>query len=104
MQKVTVPRGDKGFNLSFTVKDASSSAYSLSGYTVKLKAWTPGSTSSLAVNASCSVDSSAAGTCHYVVQSGDFDSVIRYHAELELTKASVAESTQPFTITVTESG
>ncbi len=104
MEKITVPKGDKGYDLSFTVTDSSASAYDLSGYLVTLKVWAAKVSGTLLIDSNCPVDTAASGTCHYTVANGDFDTVGRYIAELELTKSGVIESTENFSITVVESG
>ena len=42
MADLTVPRGDKGYRLSFTVTDSDGDAYNLTGYTINLKVWRKG--------------------------------------------------------------
>lgn len=99
-----IPKGDKGFPLSFTIKDAIGGIYDFTGYTIKLKVWKQAQPGTLLVNGGCDIDDEDAGTCHYDVAEGDFDSVGKFKAELELTAAGVIESSQVFDIEVTESG
>ena len=103
MASIEIPKGDKGYNVNFTVKDAGGNAYDLAGYTVTLKVWKPGSPASPVVSGVCAVDDAAAGKCHYTVQEGDFDEVGQYYAELEMTQAGIVESTRTYTLSVVES-
>ncbi len=101
---LTVPKNDKGYYLSFTVKDSAGDAYNLTDYTIKLKVWSAGSPSTLIVDGTCSIVVAASGTCRYLVTATDFTVKGLYSAELELTKTDVIESTTAFTIEVKESG
>lgn len=103
MADLTIPQGDKGFNLNFTVKDSDDAAYDLTNYTVTLKVWKPGVPGTLILEEACTVDVAASGTCHYTVQAGDFDSRAKYKMELELTKSGVIESTQNYDLEIEES-
>ena len=104
MEKITIPKGDKGFNIAFTVKDSDGNAYVLTDYTITLKVWVQGAPATLLLSGACVIDDANLGTCHYVVAAGAFDTVGRYHAEVELTKTGVVESTQTFEIIVEVSG
>jgi hypothetical protein len=104
MQTLTVPCGDKGFDLSFTAQDSTGAIKNLSGYTVTLKVWVLGSPGTLLVSGACTVDSDALGTLHYTTVAGDFGTVGDYCAELEYTQTGVIESSETFTIRVSESG
>ena len=104
MAGLIVPKGDYGFDLNFTVRDSDGDAYNLTGYTIKLKVWSPNNPSILMVNGTCSILVAASGTCKYTVANGDFNSVGNYLFELELTKTGVVESTKTQTLFVTESG
>lgn len=97
-----VARGDYGYNLTFTVKDASGTVYNLAGYTITLKVWKPG-VPGLIVSGACAIVLASAGTCSYTVARGDFDEIGVYHAELELTASGVVESTNDFELQVEES-
>ena len=104
MATLTIPKSDKGFILNFTIQDSSGTAYNLTGYTIKLKVWSPGVPGTLLLTGTCTILIAANGTCYYTVAATDFASVGRFQAELELTKTDVIESTENFTITVSESG
>lgn len=105
MVKRTVPRGDKGFQIPFTAKNGDTKkVIILTGYTVYFKVWKPGQSDILLINGLCTPDDEELGTCHYTVKEGDFDKLGRYYGELELTNGGAIESTQPFMITVVESG
>jgi hypothetical protein len=104
MESLTIPKDDYGYNLDFTIQKADGSEKVLTGYTIKLKMWKPGIPGTLLLDGTCTIDDADAGTCHYTIQEDDFDTKGRFHAELELTKAGVEESTEPFIIYVVESG
>jgi hypothetical protein len=105
MSDLTIPSGDKGYDLNFTVKDAEDEIKDLTDYTVTLKVWKPGKTSAddLIVSDTCDIDVAASGTCHYTIQSGDFDSRAKYKMELELSKTGVVESTENYDLKIEES-
>ena len=104
MSDLTVPKGDKGYNLNFTVKDSAGAAYNLTGYTVTLKVWEAGVSGTLILSGACSIDVAASGTCHYTITATDFTSVADYKMELELTKSGVIESTENYDLKIEESG
>ena len=99
-----VPKNDYGFYLNFTVQDSSGVAFILTGYTITLKVWVEGKPGTLILTGACEIVVAASGTCRYSVASGDFATVGKYLAELELTSAGVVESTSTFTLEVMESG
>jgi len=100
MADLTIPQGNYGYYLNFTVNDSGGDAYDLDGYTITLKVW--GGTGVL-VDEECDIVVAGSGTCKYLIASGDFDRRGIYKAELELTKEGVVESTINFTIEVAES-
>lgn len=104
MADIEIPKGDKGFDLDFTVTDSSGSAYNLSGYTVKLKVWTLGISGKLLLTGSCNITDAVSGTCTYPVVVTDFDLIGKYRAEIELTKTDTIESTESFGLEVMGSG
>ena len=104
MDSITIPKNDYGWNLDFTCKKFDGTIKTLTDYTIKLKMWRPGTSDTLLLNASCTIDDAAAGTCHYTIQENDFDTKGRYYAELELTKTGIVESVETFIIAVVESG
>lgn len=97
-----IPRGDFGYNLTFTIQNSAGSAYNLTDYTINLKMWREGQPE-LLLNGSCTIIEAAEGTCYYEVQEGDFSRGGVYLAELELTKSGVREGSVNFEITVEES-
>lgn len=103
MVDIRIPKGDKGFNLVFTIKDSAGAAYNLNGYTIKLKVWKLGSSDAPIVDGSCTIISEAGGTCRYAVTATDFLVVGLYKCELELTKTDTIESTRSYILEVTES-
>jgi len=100
---LTIPKGDKGYNLAFIVTEDDGTIYNLAGYTVTLKVWPQGISGSPIVSGGCTVDVAADGTCHYAIGATDFTVEGDYLCELELTKAGVIESTRYYTLKVTES-
>ena len=104
MDLIAISQGDYGYNLDFSITESDGSVRVLTDYTVTLKMWKPGAKETLLIDGGCEIDDEEAGTCHYAVQDGDFDTRGRYHAELELTKTGIVESTEPFIIAVVESG
>lgn len=103
-ENLTVPKGDYGYNLTFTLKDANGNARNMTGYTAALKVWSPGVPGTLLVNSTCSWTDASIGTCYYTVQDEDFDILLRYLYEIEATKSGVIESAQNGWLTVVESG
>lgn len=103
MADITVPKGDKGFYLNFTIRDNTGAAYNLNGYTIKLKVWKLGISDTLIVDGTCNIVSEAGGTCRYLVTASDFLVVGLYKCELELTKTGVIESTRSYILEITES-
>jgi len=103
MSDLTVPQGDYGYPLAFTITEDDGTAYNLTGYTVTMKVWFKGRRGDPIVTGTCTNDVEADGTCHYTVVQYDFDSKGDYRIELELTKAGVVESTRHYTLKVEES-
>jgi hypothetical protein len=99
-----VPKGDKGYNKNFTIKNFDGSAFDLTGYTITLKYWKPGNPGTLLLSGACVIDVAASGTCHYALADGNFASVGKFEAEIELTKTGIVKSTRVFDLEVTESG
>ena len=104
MASITIPKNDKGFDLSFTINDSTGTAVVLTNYTIKLKVWIIARAGALLLNGTVNIVDANAGTCRYPVVDGDFNAVGKYRAELELTKTNVVESTESFEIIVAESG
>lgn len=100
---ITVKKGDYGYNLNFTVKDSDGAAFNLTSYTITFKVWTQGKPGTLLVNAACTIDVAASGTCHYTIVDGDFPIAAVYKWELELTKTGVKDSTESANLTVNDS-
>ena len=101
---LVVPKGDKGYNLAFTVTDNLGTVKNITAYTIKLKMWKPGVPGTLIIDSACVIDVGASGTCHYVIGATDMVTAGRYQAELELTATGIIESTEQFTIVIKESG
>jgi hypothetical protein len=99
-----IPAGDYGYNLEFTVYEVDQeTAFVLTGYTVTLKTWVPGVPGTLLVDGGCTITVAASGTCTYLIQSGDFDTIGRFDGVLQCTKSGVVETSQPVIILVKES-
>lgn len=103
MDNITVKQGDYGYALNFTVNDADGAAFSLTGYTVILKVWSPVTPQVPILEADCDNLVEASGTCEYMVADGDFDTPGTYQYELELTSDTSVESTDTGTLTVKSS-
>ena len=101
LQTVTVATGDFGYYIPFVVQDSTGAAFDISTYTVTLHVWLPATPTVFAIEAACTADIAASGTCHYDILTGDLDTAGVYLGKLELTKAGVALSTEQFAIIVT---
>ena len=105
MEKITIPKDDKGYRLNFTITDSTGSVDDVSWATaLMLKTWSIGIPDTLLVNATCTAVVATQGTLYYTVLAGDFDTVGRFHGEIEMMATGIKESTEVFSITVTESG
>jgi len=98
---MTIPKGDYGYYLNFTVTDSAGDAYNITDYTVTLKVW-HGTKGSL-MTGTCAPVVAASGTCRYLVVDGAFPTNGIYQAELELTATGVVQSTENFTLEVEQS-
>lgn len=82
---IVIVKGDKGFNISFTVLDSDGAAVDLttvSSVTFKMKKL---NATTNKVSGACVVVSATDGTCTYTVGSADMDTIGTYQAELVLT-------------------
>ena len=104
MADLTIPKGDKGYYINFTVTDSDDDAYDLTDYTITLKVWDPNEPTMLLTSGSCTIVVAASGTCRYLVTANDFITQGLFNIELELTKTGVIESTKTYTVLVEESG
>lgn len=104
MANLTLPFGDYGYNINFTVQDSAGGVYSLVGYVTTFKAWDKKYALSLAFSKVCVPDVPASGTCHLALLIADIIPAGSYTFELELTKAGVVESTESYDLEVVESG
>ena len=103
MDTLTIPRGDKGYNINFIVTDDLGVVKNITAYTITFKMWNPNSPGTIVTSGSCVIDSGASGTCHYVLTASDMLLVGQYQAELELTASGIIESTKSFIVDVKES-
>lgn len=100
MSDLTVPKGDFGYNLNFTVKDDDGTVFVLTAYTITMSVWAVDMPETIVVTGACVIDVAASGTCHYVVVSGDFATAGEYLVTLRLTKTDKRETTRQYTLTV----
>jgi hypothetical protein len=103
MSQLTIPQGDFGFYLNFTIKKADGTVYNLTGYTITFNVWRKGDKTSKYVTGACTIVQADGGTCRYLVVANDFATAGKYRSELQLTKSGVQESTEAFDIVVSES-
>jgi len=87
---VTIKKDDYGMNYVFTIEDVN-----LTAYTCKLYVYR-GSTTLVDGETVSTALSGTDTICTYTVQSGDFDTVGKWNAELEFTGGSYAETTETF--------
>lgn len=84
MSLIEIVRNDKNFYLRFTIQDADGVAVDLTNATVRFKMVSIGGTVNK-VNGVCVLDDAVNGSCSYLVQAEDTDTIGFYNAELELT-------------------
>lgn len=82
---IKVVKNDYGYNLPLKALDEGGTVVNLTDATsIKLKVALPDATTCLFIG-TCTADDAVNGLCHYTVQSGDFDTVETYNAELKIT-------------------
>lgn len=96
---ITVQQNDHGYNLGFTLNDSSGAPVDITGATLALKVQQAG-TNSLKFTGNLTIDSGPAGTCHYAVQTTDFDAPGKYYAQIVATIGSVVQTWANILITV----
>ena len=84
MTTPTYVRNDKGFAITFQVKDSSGTVVNITGATVKFKMRLSSATI-LKVDGTCTITDGPNGKCSYTVAATDFDTTGYYVAELEVT-------------------
>ncbi len=84
MAVVCLIQGNTKPRISFTLKDPDGVAINLTDATVRLFMRLIGA-KALTVNAECTLDVAANGTCYYQWLGDDLDTVGSYHAELQAT-------------------
>lgn len=82
--EVTLTKGDKGFDLTFNVKDDDDAAVNLSGSTIKFKMEKPGDSTSQ-IDGSCVITDASGGVCTYTIGATDLSTVGTYNGELEIS-------------------
>ena len=103
-EHVYVPCGDYGYDLAFTLYDASGNVFNPTGYVVTLKVWTYDVPAVLLLTGVGGITDAVNGKVYYTIASGDFDTEGEFIAEIELTKAGHVESFRNHILHVTESG
>lgn len=99
-----IPKGDKGYNILFTILDSTGAAFNITDYTVTFKAWRANTPNTLIISSACSIVSGSGGTCNYSPTAADTAVAGTYMAEIELTKTGIIGSTIPLELKITESG
>lgn len=85
MAELELVRNDYGYDLQFSILDASSNAVDLTNSTVKLKVKKYGATS-LKIDGTCDRQVPYTdGIVTYTVQQADFDTIGKYKGEIEIT-------------------
>ncbi len=105
MDSISIPKGDRGYPITFHCKDHSGAIYVYDvSNTVFFKAWEPSTPSTVVVSAACALTNSTSGDVTYTIGSGHWRSAMTYTAELEFTRSgNVVESLGPFQVRVVES-
>lgn len=85
MTHINVVQNDKGYEINFTLKDANEAAIDLTNISAMVFKVQKQGASIAKFSGSMTVVSAPAGTCKYVVATGDFDSAGDYYAEIEAT-------------------
>lgn len=92
-----VKRLNRGFNQPFTIKENDGvTAKNVSGYTVVVKAWEKGATTTI-VSGSCVIASATTGYVYYTLVSGIFTKPGKYLFELELLSSGNVELRDTYT-------
>lgn len=103
MADITIPAGDYGFNLIFTIATASGAAYDLTGKTINFYVWKSGDPGAPYLSAAATISTASTGICSYTPASTDFTVKGKYICELEFTEVGKRDSTRYYTLEVTES-
>ena len=103
-ERITVPKSDFGYTLTFNVVNASGTAENLTPSTVTFKMWSPLTPATLIISATCALSTTVTGEASYTVGTTDFQTAGNYLGEIELTRTGVRESTEPIQIIVRENG
>ncbi len=83
-------RGDRNYDLNFTLTDSLGNVVNLTGATLKFNAQL-GSDSSVQFSGTMTIVNAAQGTCKYTVQATDFDVAGMYNCQIEVDFGSVSE-------------
>ena len=101
---LTIPKGDYGYSIAFTITTSDGVVFDLSSYTATFKAWRAGSPGSPVINTACTIPIPSSGICYYTPSTAlETGTVGVYMAEVELTRTGVISSTIPVTLEITES-
>ena len=96
---IQVTQNDKGYKLNFTVKDADGEVVDLTGKTLVFQVAEKVTFTEKFAGA-CVIVSGTAGTCSYLVATGNFDTVNNYYGSLQMTDSDDIQSTRRFEIEV----
>jgi co-chaperonin GroES (HSP10) len=88
MIEIKVIKGDKGYDLNFTLQKSDGTALDLTGATLLFKVQKQDS-NSLKFSSGMTVIDANQGKCKYNVKEGDFDEVGKYYGEIEVNYGGV---------------
>ncbi len=93
----TVKKFNRGFNQPFTIKENDGvTAKNVSGYTINVRAWEKGATTSL-ISGVCVIASATTGYVYHTLLSGVFVKPGKYLFELELLSSGNVELRDTYT-------
>ena len=99
IDKIQVTQNDKGYKLNFTVKDADGGVVNLTDKTISFQVAEKVTFTEKFVGA-CVIVSASAGTCSYLVATGNFDTVNNYYGSLQMTDGADIQTTRRIEIEV----
>ena len=103
MADISVPQGDFGFYINFTVLNDDDTPFNLVGYVITIKVWLESHWPALLFSGVCAPVVPASGTCRYLVVAGDLDTSGTFKLELEMTAAGEEISTRSYDLNITGS-
>lgn len=87
MTEIKVVKGDRGYDLNFTLQKSDGTALDLTGTTLLFKAQKH-EAAVIKFSGSMAIVNATAGTCKYTAQVTDFDEIGKYYGEIEVTYGS----------------